>query len=336
MKPCHLFLLLALCFVATPTRGLELTPEQIESLKTRLKAIKDNLETHITSRNTTAGQAFVNAASDPKAAVELYINCVKMVEYDREGRPESDFRAWEDGQGDRLRDPVFVLSLQQQLRYLSLSCQAAESEDKSKVFAPLMAHVDALSNLTEMPTGAITQSVANSVFAKAYYLEGLLGKNENWESVPINISGIYERSILPYLREKDTASLMNAWDKRIEQQTRLVMMLESQQDKELRGLNRDEERRARNQQSNQNGAVRAHSKEEFTTTTLPQLQWGKMKDMFLFVDQMNGAKAMLDFVEANLKTELGEQFYSEFESLITSAQSVGSAEKPATTVAPSN
>jgi len=336
MKPRHLFLLLALSLSVAPASAVELTVEQIQTLKARLKSIKDNLESHITSRNTSAGQAFVNAANDPRAAVELYVNCVKMVDYDREGRPEADFRAWEDAQGERLRDPVFVLSLQHQLRYLALSCQAAESEDKSLVFGPLMAHVDALSNLTEMPTGAITQSVANSVFAKAYYLEGLLGKNENWESVPINISGIYERSILPYLREKDTASLMNAWDKRIEQQTRLVVMLESQQDKELRGLNRDEERRARNQQSNQNGAVRAHSKEEFTTKTLPQLQWGKMKDMFLHVDQMTGAKAMLDFVEANLKTEQGEQFYAEFESLITSAQGVGSAQTPVTTDAPTN
>jgi predicted nucleic acid-binding Zn-ribbon protein len=37
---------------------------------------------------------------------------------------------------------------------------------------------------------------------------------------------------------------------------------------------------------------------------------------------------MLDFVEANFKHELGEEFYSEFEELIESAQGVGSARLP--------
>src|SRR5690606_33550344 len=130
-----------------------------------------------------------NAANDPRAAIELYLNCVKMVEYDRKGRPESDFKAWREGQEGRLRDSAFAASLQHQLRYLALSCQAAESEDESHIFAPLMAYVDALSNLAETPTGPITQSVANSVFAKAYYLEKLLGNNDRWEPVPINIGG---------------------------------------------------------------------------------------------------------------------------------------------------
>ena len=233
MKPRHALLLLLLAVL--PAQAQELTPEQIESLKARLKSIKENLSTHLTSRNTNASQTFFNAAGDPRAAVDLYLDCVKVVDYDRKGRPEADFRAWKEGQAERLRDPAFVVSLQHQLRYLALSCQAVESEDKSKLFAPLMAYVDALSNLSEMPTGPVTQSIASSVFARAYYLEKLLGGNENWEPVPINIGGIYSRTILPYLRENEPRSLMNAWEKRIEQQTKLVLMLEAQGEKELRG-----------------------------------------------------------------------------------------------------
>lgn len=321
-------LLLALCLSASNAQSL--TPEQLASLKVRLESLKTNLDSHLTARNTTAGQAFINAASDPKAAVELYLNCVKMVDFDRAGRPEADFKAWKDNQTKNLSDPKFVESLQHQLRYLALSCQAAETADKSAIFAPLMTHVDNLSRLTEMPTGGITQSVANSVFAKAYYLEKLLGKNENWEPVPINIAGIYSRTIMPYLRKENPAALMNAWDKRIEQETRLVMNLELKKQEELRGLNRDEERRARNVQANQGGALKDHGKEEFANRVLPQLQWSKLKDMFLYVDQVNGAKMMLDFVEANLKSEFGEAYYAEFEGLIDSAQGVGSARIPGT------
>lgn len=315
--------------VVLPANSADLTPEQIQSLKARLESLKDNLSNHLTSRNTGAAQTFQNAAGDPKAAVELYLNCVKIVNFDREGRPESDFRAWQDNQGN-LREPEFIESLQGQLRYLALSCQAAETEDKARVMGGLVNYVDALSRLSEVPGGPITQSVANSVFAKAYYLEKLLGGNEAWEPVPVNISGIYSKTILPHLRENDPGALMNAWDKRIEQQTRLVAMLEEKRLEDLRGLSRDEKSKARGQQSNQGGSLREHSKEEFMNRTLPRLQWGKLKDMFLYVDQLTGAKAMLDFVEANLTHEFGEEFYSEFESIVLSAQGVGSARTPGT------
>ncbi len=263
-----------------------------------------------------------------------------MVDYDREGRPESDFRAWKDAQKDRVSEPNFVESLQQQLRYLALSCQAAESKERDEIFAPLMSYVDGLSRLTEMPSNNLTQSVAGSIFAQAYYLEDLLGKNDNWEPVPMNIGGIYNRTILPYLREENPAALMNAWDKRIEQQTRLVVMLEEKKNEEMRGLDRDEERKARNSQSNQGGLLKDHSKEEFTNHTLPQLQWGKLKDMFLYVDQLTGAKGMLDFIEANLLKEDGESYYREFETLIQSAMPVAAPtslpEETPASPAPSN
>lgn len=327
MKPLFLpsLVFLFLTLVAGTSTAVDLTPAEMESLRTRLKVIKESLNTHLSSRNKTAGQTFLNASNDPRAAVELYLNCTKMVDYDRTGRPDADFRAWEDSQKARISEPKFVESLQQQLKYLALSCQVAETKDRTEVFAPLMAFVDSLSYLEEMPTANLTQSVANSVFAKAYYLEDLLGKSEDWESVPINISGIYNRTILPYLRKEKPDALMNAWDKRIEQQTRLVMMLEEKKQEELRGLDRDEERRARNTQSGQGGVLKDHSKEEFTARTLPQLQWGKLKDMFLYVDQMNAAKAMVSFIEANLTHEFGQAFYAEFEALIESAQSSASA-----------
>lgn len=323
MKTTPLWLTACLGLCVANLHATDLTPENMEKLLARLKSLKENLENHISTRNSGAGQQFLTAASDPKAAIELYLKCVKTVDYDREGRPEADFRAWEQNQSDRLRDPKFIESLQIQLRYLALSCQAAEAEDLSSVFSSLVSHVDSLSQLTEMPTGPITQAVGGSVFAKAFYLESLLGKAEEWEPVPINIAGIYDTTILPHLRKKDPAALMNAWDRRIEQPTRLVTLLEEKKQDEMRGMNKDEERRARNAQANERGAVRAHSEEEFKRRTLPQLQWGKLKDMFLYVDQTAGAAAMLQFIEANYTHELGEQFFREFEDLITRSMSPG-------------
>jgi hypothetical protein len=326
-SPVHILIFTSVLVLAS-SQGADLTPEQIASIKAKIEAIKTNLDGHRSSRNSSAGSAFAAAAVDPRAAAELYLNCIKAVNFDREGRPESDFRAWKDGQTDRLRDPKFLASLQMQLQYLTLSCQAAESKEIEAVFAPLMSFVDSLSHLEETPAGGVTESVAESVFAKTYYLDKLLSKSENWEPIPINISGIYEKTILPYLREHKPEALLNAWDKRIEQQTRIVANVENLRDEDLRGMSKDEERRARDNQGRGGGVMRQLSKEEFTTRTLPKLQWGRVKDQFSHVDQFEGARAMLAFVEDHLTHELGEEFYAEFLQLIDDAQGVGSARMP--------
>lgn len=313
MKISVILSLLA-CFgmLVPSTQAAPLTPEQIEVLKSQLAALKQNLDGHVTERNSTAGQRFAAAAADPRAAVELYLNCYKVVNFDREARSESDFRAWKDGQTDRLKDDGFLESLQQQLRYLALSCQAAQTKEIDEIFNPLLAYVDGLSRLENPPAQSLTQSVANSVFAETFYLQRLLSDNPTWEDVPFNIDGIYEKTILPHLREENPQALLSAWDKRIEQETRLVMMLEAAREKELRGMSKDQERRVKTQQDRQGGVVGSLDKEKFIARTLPNLKWGKLKDQFLYIDQVMGAKAMLDFVEEHLTHEFGEKFFEDF------------------------
>lgn len=312
------------CFsVVSFSTAADLTPQQIESIRARLKALKADLENHLSSRNSGAGKVFADAAADPKKAVELYLKCEKLVNFDQEGLPESDFRGWKEDNEDRMREPAFVESLQLQLQYLALSCEAAESEEIDAVFSKLLSYVDSLSRMEELPTNALTSSVARSVFAEAYNLENLLGDNEGWEATPFNIGGIYDSTILPHLREENPGALMNAWDKRIEQETRIVMMLEAHKEKQLRGMNRDQQRRTRGNQNRDGGLMGRYDKDDFINEALPRMEWAKLKDMFLFVDQINGAKAMLDFVEKHLTGEFGEQFFTDFNSVISSVSGGG-------------
>ncbi len=329
-SPVFLGLLLGSLIFSSATRAQELTTENIENIRAKLKTLGDNLNAHVSTRNSSAGQQFAAAAADPRAAMELYLNCHKVVNYEREGRPESDFRAWKDSQEDRIKNDGFIESLLLQLRYLALSCEAAEAEDPSVVFTKLLSFVDSLSNMEEMPTSSLTSSVSGSIFAKAFYLDKLLGTNESWESTPFNIGGIYDKTIFPHLRTENTASLPGAWDKRIEQQSRIVMMIEGHKEDELRGKDRDEERKVRNNQARQGGMFRDLDKDDYIARTLPILKWGKMKDVFTYVSETQGAQAMLPFVEEHLTHELGEQFYREFVELINMAQT-GSNQLPGDT-----
>tara|TARA_R110002096_G_scaffold23303_4_gene74242 strand:- start:2640 stop:3647 length:1008 start_codon:yes stop_codon:yes gene_type:complete len=329
MKTRLILFVLLLGAISVPSAKAEvLTAGQIESIKAKIKSLRENLEGHLSNRNSSAGQIFAQAAVDSKAALSLYLDCHKVVEYDKENRPESDFRAWKDGQEDRIKNAQFVESLQMQLRYLALSCQAAESTEIESVFAPLLSYVDSLSRLEESPTNSLTGSVAGSIFSKRYNLENLLGQNPNWEPVPFNIGGIYEKTIFPYLREKKPEALVTAWDKRIEQQSRIVAMIQARKIEDLRGLDRDQERRARGNQDRQGGMMGDLDQEDYLAKTLPRLKWGKLKDQFLYVDEVIGAKAMLDFVEAHLTHELAEEFFNEFTNLIDSRAGKSSGALP--------
>lgn len=328
--PC-LSLLLVSALPAT-----DLTPQNIESIRAKLKTMKESLDNHLTSRNSTAGQTFADAASDPRKAVALYLKCIKLVNFDREDRPESDYRAWEDSNSDRLRDEAFVESLQMQLRYLALSCEAAETDEIDSLFGALLTYVDGLSHLEEMPTANLTRPVSGSIFADAYYLQKLLGDNPGWEPVPFNIGGIYEKTIFPHLRQENPSALMSAWDKRIEQETRIVLMLDEHKEKQLRGLDRDQQRRVRGRQDSEGGLMGSLDKDDFQAETLPRMQWEKLKDMFVYVDEVEGAKAILPFLEEHITHKLGEDFFRDFETLLNDAGVGSNNLKEDTTTTESN
>lgn len=304
-------------------RAQDLTPDQLEEISAQLEAIRKVLSDQASSRNQNAADVFLAAAGSGKEALELYVKCYKEVHFDREGRKESDFRDWRDKQADRFRDDAFIEGLRLQLRYLGLSCKAAEAEDLAQVFGSLIAYVDSLSQLEEMPSNEAMRAINSTVFAQAYDLDGQLAKNKSWEQVPYNIGGIYEKTILPYLRKESPDRLANAWDKRIEQETRVVQFLEREKEKQLKG-SADDKRKTRNQQSerskgNGGSVLRAHDKEFFLRETLPTLRWGKMTDMFNYGNRSKAALDMLGFIKENIKSPKAETWMNQFAALLSKA-----------------
>lgn len=326
------FIPIAFLSLCLPLGATDLTPEQIESIRKKFQAIKEGRNEHVTSRNSNAGQVFSNASQDPRVAMELYLKCVELVDFEKEGRPTEDFKAWKEGferrfdlepaSGGFLDKNAFNESLRLQLQYLALTLRAAQMEEVKDVFPSLVSYVESLSRMQEVPTDAMTSPVSTSVFARAYELEQDLDANDGWENVPFNIGGIYEKTILPYLRQEDPGGLINAWDKLIEQQKRLVLTIESAREEELRGLNRDEQIRKRSERegntrrNNERTLMGQYDMNDFTEEVLPQLEWNKLIDMFKYVDQVMGAKGMLDFIESHKEHKLGQQFMDQFNSVV--------------------
>tara|TARA_B110000305_G_scaffold221748_1_gene264759 strand:+ start:184 stop:1206 length:1023 start_codon:yes stop_codon:yes gene_type:complete len=335
MKTLRLLLLatfLPLASVSAQTPAI--TPDQIANLKKQLKALEEEQAAHLSQRNASAGDVFLRASSDPKAAFELWEKCTKLIVFDREERKESEFREWKDGNSEKARDDRFLESLMIELKYVGLSCQAAEAEKIEDVFPSILSYVDGLSRMKELPTNEVLQSVANSNFAKAYNLEALLGKNRNWESVPYSIRGIYNKTILPHLRDNNPAGLMKAWDMRIEQQTRLAQSLNTAMEdaeRELRLAEGDRNAGAKKRalqdlvRGDRSDMMNSHDKDDFIREELPRLKWAKLKDQFQYIDPSAGAAGMLQFVKEHITHELGEEFMSDFKNLITTMEANAAA-----------
>ena len=321
-------LIFGLCLtfpVVESGQAQSLTPDQIEEISEQLQAIRKVLTDKASSRNKSAADIFLAASGSDKEALALYVKCYKEVYFDRDGRKESDFRDWRDKQADHFRDDSFTEGLRIQLRYLGLSCKAAEAEELSEVFGSLMSYVDSLTQLEELPGNEVMQSINGTVFARAYELDKQLARNKSWESVPYNIPGIYEKTILPYLREENPDQLANAWDKRIEQETRVVQFLEKEKERQQRG-SADDKRATRNKQNKrrQGGGggdgpniLRTHDKEYFIRETLPTLKWGKMVDMFSYGNSSRAALEMLGFIKENIKSPRAETWMNQFAGLLS-------------------
>ena len=81
-------------------------------------------------------------------------------------------------------------------------------------------------------------------------------------------------------------------------------------------MDRDDKRKQRNRQEGRGGIMKSHDLDDFNRETLPRLYWSKMRDMYANIDQLEGAKQMLKFVEQNLSGPNGEQFFNEFMSIL--------------------
>ena len=124
-------LLAAMLAVPLAAPAADLTPDQIAAIQRQLAALQESLEGQASDRNRSAWSVFLSASQSDKEAAELFENCTRIVEFEREGRDDSEFRNWQDGQKDRYKNAQYMESLRLQLRWLALTCKAAEAEDFS-------------------------------------------------------------------------------------------------------------------------------------------------------------------------------------------------------------
>lgn len=287
-----------------------LSPSDREALLERLEKIREAADSKVDARFRNAITSFKSAMASPNSALDLYLKCEEMVNFEEMKKKNVDFREWKRNNTEKLSDTGFRLALQQQLRWLVLTLEAASKEpdrdklalDAAKVVEAIVAQAEDLSAHRDI----IQQGVTFSVFARAYDVNGL--KVENWPLSPAPLAAVYEQVLLPPLRRADRIeSLKAAWTKRMVNESALLDTWSGKPGEKKKN------------------EVRSPAYDKFVSETLPKLKWDAETDLFKAGDQRGAAIRMLAHIEENLSHESAPKWAEDFTALLQGSESPGNA-----------
>ena len=299
MKILSLALFLAVLHPLSAQEGL--SPSDREALLERLEKIRKEADSKVDARFRTALSAFKEAMDNPNSSLDLYLKCEEMVNFDEMNKKNVDFREWKRQNEAKLSDTGFRLALQQQLRWLVLTLQAAsEKPDRddlaiqaAKIIDQIIAGAEELSGHREL----IVQGVTSSVFARAFDINGV--KVKNWPLSPVPLAAVYEQLIIPQLRRTDRIqSLKATWAKRMANEGALLDAWSGKPGEK------------------QKSGVRSHIYEKFASETVPNLRWEAEVDLFKVGDEKGAAVRMLKHIEDNLSHESAPKWAEQFVTML--------------------
>lgn len=239
-----------------------LTPAQTGHILKELEKVEAQIGKGKGAVYSAALAKFREGMASPAAAMSLYLDCYKLVHFERRDLKQTDFKDWATKYEVQLKDDDIKVGLCLQVEFLALAVQAQDA-DTPKKRAPLVAAVQAflgkeiaaIQGTTEhSASGAVSnkgpakgqgrgagqgndapkgmretlrQSVKESEFAKAYSLDDFL-KSDDWEYSPASIGGIYSKIILPYFLAEKPTELSAQWDNRISAEMAMHKALQSE------------------------------------------------------------------------------------------------------------
>lgn len=233
------------------------------------------------------------AGASGDKAFALWLDCMKDVEYDQRGRTAAEFSEWKRHQtkdSNRERDEGLRLQVQW-LAIVLMESNAKTEGAKGEAISAAAAFLDTMVEQAKKNEGKLGgpagENVMNSIFARHFKLDTGGGKQDG-AGVPGDIDAIYDRMILPFLRSsKQPASLMNAWTRRIAQQTALA---EAKKFPE--------------------------AKEKFMTEKLPELKWGQARELFQLGQEETAAPTLLSIIKANMAHRRAGEWITELKGLL--------------------
>lgn len=254
-----------------------------------------------------------DAGSSGDKAFGLWLDCMKLLEFEERGRSGADFSEWKRNQTKSANNERDA-SLQLQVQWLTVVVMDANARTpaaRAEVVSSAVSYIDNLLVFMKKNDGKGVPGgdVIGSVFGRRYKLDVTVGRQEGGATRdPGDIGGIYESVIFPYYRENRMASsLMQAWTKRITQETEAAA---------APGFREAEEK--------------------FVAERLPRLRWGQMRELFALGQQETAAASMLAHIKSNMAHREAGNWIEELRNLLAneSKPATAPAKAPAAAVTP--
>lgn len=265
-------------------------PVDVNRLLHELQQIGAKNEAATKSRQQKILSDLQQAASSGSSAINFYEQAVRATQHPS----ANDFQEWKKKEAEKLRSNEMQNAAQMHLRYLSLSLRHAWGTPAEDLLGELFPYTHALAALIadeKRRPGFLAQDLLrkrlnDSVFVRWYNLQSDLPPAKEWELIPGNYDGIYERTILPVMRSKKDTRIVEYWDLRIQR----------------------EEKRAEENKL-------AFGKDQFSQVERPALLWKRAKDLIAVGLKNRAMNDMFAVIRAHPEHKEASQWISELQKL---------------------
>lgn len=225
MKPA-LPTLAALTFICASAYS-QTPPIDAAKIRGEVEALLEiRAQARVTSRNT-AIQEITKRAQTPNAAVGFYEDAYKDITFAGKPSGGQDKVDWAKKNADALQSQELKAAAQLNLKYLALTIQRSGSDKALDFVAPSVDYVREFANdearvfarqekVSDDQRKLLATPIKDSVIVKANSLQALIKDLPDWEQVPGNLDGIFEKNILAPLRAAKDPRILDAWQVRMD------------------------------------------------------------------------------------------------------------------------
>lgn len=259
-----------------------------KSMLASLQDIKQKQAASAKSQLVQTISDFTAASADDGAALDFYVEAVRVTQFVGQPHEQTAFRDWKKEEMPKLKPAAIRTAL----RYTMLSLQRAAGATDDQIFPVLLAYAQDTAAI--LPTiddqEIVKRGVAENIFTRWYNIGGQLSGLDNWEAVPANIDGMYEKILLPVMRKNRDPRLLQYWDDKI----------------------LDEKGKAA-------VATAAFSTDRFNLTRRPSLLWSRAEDEIVLGMRDQGISDMYNLVKAFPAHPDAGKWIPELEGLLSAA-----------------
>ena len=258
-----------------------LEKKDVEEMIQSLENIKKAVIARNSKQNAVALRAYTKNAATPVSANAFFLECLKKVRFTDEGKRAEAWRKYREQKDDEFNQTYHRAAKQVELQYLILTIKAGRVEDRREMMSPLIKFVDQVLKLDGRAFEHI-EGGESSLFVEAYDIGNTLDPGD-WELQPTSIEGIYDKAILPHMRQHRDPRLVDAWKSKIKHARQYAEIDKVGRERKEREEEREERReRGRGRTGDE---FRAEAREEqdpykdFMEEDLPEMKWEMCEDL---------------------------------------------------------